>query len=291
MKSRLALSGRNCVNGMRDPPHSRTCRLSLVHHVRTSQLKGAPLSASVPAGAGAYRRTQLAAISSALVWKCKQHRQKLLRANRQYLRPRTRSLEMGFGRGRKLLPSCTRTGTSASGTISATAYPRSLPIRSSPLHSRKSPHQIRLALSQQSRAHRVCHHHGSGHCQLLTDARSPKNLLFVGQNVRGLSVDPTLIPVLDALHAVWILCSPAAFRLRNQQQQSSCVGASQNPGKWTLWSGAGVHGACSFRPLSGRSNAASSSRPLQSFPIPARQRPLVGLGRQLRNTNYRRRSQ
>ena len=66
--------------------------------------------------------------------------------------------------------------------------------------------------------------------------------------------------------------------LRYQQQHSS-----PNPGKWALRSGAGAHRACSLRPLSGRPawpNATSSSIALQSFPIPARQRPLVGLGRQ-----------
>ena len=85
---------------------------------------------------------------------------------------------MGFGCGRKLLPSCTRASTSASGTIPATApppraYPRSLPIRSSPLHSRTSPHQIRMALPQGGRAHRVCHHHGLGRISLtLTRVRA-----------------------------------------------------------------------------------------------------------------------
>ena len=85
-------------------------------------------------------------------------------------------------------------------------------------------------------------------------------------------------------------CSSAAFRLGNQQQQSFNVGASQTLGSGC--SGA-EHGACSFRPLSGRPawpNATSSSRPLQSFPIPARQRPLVGLGRQLPSTSFRQRS-
>ena len=67
-----------------------------------------------------------------------------------------------------------------------------------------------------------------------------------------------------------------------------------NPGKWTPKSGAGVHGTCSLRPLSERPawlNATSSSRPSQSFPIPARQRPLVDLGRELPNTSCRQRSQ
>ena len=65
---------------------------------------------------------------------------------RQHPRLKTRCLEMGFGCGRKLLPTCTKTGTSVSGTIPATApspraYPRSLSIRSSPFHWWKSPHQ------------------------------------------------------------------------------------------------------------------------------------------------------
>ena len=102
-------------------------------------------------------------------------REPLLWPNRQYLRLRTRSLDVRCGCGRKLLPSCPRTGTSNSGTTSATApspraCPRSLPVRSSPFHSRKSPHQIRLALPQRGRTHRVRHHDVPGHCQLLMEA-------------------------------------------------------------------------------------------------------------------------
>ena len=82
------------------------------------------------------------------------------------------------------------------------------------------------------------------------------------QNTRSL---PTLAFISP--HTLRILCSPAAFRLRNQEQQSSSVGASQ-----TLGNGrSGAHGACSFMSLSGRPawlSATSSWRPL----IPARQR-------------------
>ena len=70
---------------------------------------------------------------------------------------------------------------------------------------------------------------------------------------------------------------PAAAVLQSRRQP--------NPGKWT-GNGAAAQGDCSFRPLAGRPawpNATSSS------PIPARQRPLVGLG-QLPNTTFRQRS-
>ena len=70
----------------------------------------------------------------------------------------------------------------------------------------------------------VCHHHGPGHCQLLIDACSTQDLLFVDENNSGLSVNPTLIPV----HAALTSSVPAAFRFRDQQQQSSHVGASCN---------------------------------------------------------------
>ena len=68
-------------------------------------------------------------------------------------------------------------------------------------------------------------------------------------------------------HAVCILCSPAA----GSGISNSPLMSAPNPGKWTLRSGAGVHGT--WAP---RSNA-TSLRP-QSFPIPARQRPLAWAG-------------
>ena len=71
-----------------------------------------------------------------------------------------RPLEVGFGYDWSFLPLCPQTGTSVSGTISATApspraHPRPLPVRSSPFCSRKSPHHIRL-LSLRGVAHTEC---------------------------------------------------------------------------------------------------------------------------------------
>ena len=45
------------------------------------------------------------------VWELRHGRQPVLWANRQYLRLRTRPLEVGFGCGWRLLPPCPRTGT------------------------------------------------------------------------------------------------------------------------------------------------------------------------------------
>ena len=84
MQIRLRLFSRNCSHGMRDPLHSRIRRLSPVQRVRASQLRGAPLDASVLAGPSASRRVQLAARSSALVWELGQSRQPLFRAHRIY---------------------------------------------------------------------------------------------------------------------------------------------------------------------------------------------------------------
>ena len=157
----------------------------------------------------------------------------MLWAHRQYLRLGARPLEVGFGYDWRLLPSCPETGTSVSGTISATApspkaYPRSLPAGSSLLHSRKSPHQFRLALPQgrrEGRAHRVRHNHVSGHCQLLTGARSPVFLLSAGQTISGLTTSLTLIPVRD----VPTVFAPATFWLsvRSQPKRSSDGGKKE----------------------------------------------------------------
>ena len=187
---------------MHDPPDSRARCFFLVQCVRTAQSRGALLGAMARLG---------------------QSRQLLVWAHRQYLRLGARPLGVGFGCGWRLLPSCPRTGTSASGTILATApspkaHPRSHPIRSSPVHSRKSPHQIRLALPRAGRTHRVSHHHVPGHSQVLTEAHSPKDLLFAGRNISGLTINLTLIPVRDAL----TLFVPAAFWLSLQPQPSGC---------------------------------------------------------------------
>ena len=133
---------------------------SSVQCVRTAQSKGALLGLSVLVGPSASRRIPLAVRSNALLWGLRQNRQPLLWAHRQYLRLRARPLEVGFGCGWRLLPSSPRPRTSASGTIPATASspradPRSLPVRSSPLHSRKSAHQNRLALPQEGRTHQA----------------------------------------------------------------------------------------------------------------------------------------
>ena len=61
---------------------------------------------------------------------------------------------------------------------------------------------------------------------------------------------------LISLHAVRILCSPASFRLKKQQQQSSCVGASQ-----TLGSGRSeAEPPCTELAHSGRSLGAQHGR-------------------------------
>ena len=81
---------------------------------------------------------------------------------------------------------------------------------------------------------------------------------------------------------------PAVFRLGNQQKQSPNVCASQT------WEVDAQEQSGRARSLliqaSGRPAATSSSRPSQNFPIPARQRSLVGLSRQLPNSRCRQRS-
>ena len=113
----------------------------------------------------------------------------MLWAYRQYPRLGARPREVGFGHDWRLLPSCPQP--------SPRAYPRWHPVRSSPLRPRKSPYQIRLALPQGGRAHRVRHNHVPGHCQLLTGARSPIDLLSVEQTISGRITSLTLIPARD----------------------------------------------------------------------------------------------
>ena len=60
----------------------------------------------------------------------------------------------------------------------------------------------------------VCHHQVPGHCQLLTEARSPKDHLSAGQSISGPTTNLTLIPVYDVL----TLSVPAAFWLSLQPQ-------------------------------------------------------------------------
>ena len=151
-----------------------------------------------------------------------------------------------MGLGWRLLPTCPRTDASPAvpSRPRLLLRPDSLPIRSLPVHSRKSPRQIRLALSQGGRAHEGHHEcviiivHTT--VQLLIEALSPKDLLFVGQNrkrhlrsrqpltaerhamnppsvVQNRTPSTSLASI--SLHAVWILCSPAALRPRYQQQR------------------------------------------------------------------------
>ena len=127
---------------------SKNRRLSLMQSVRTLQFRGAPKGAPVPAGTGPFQQIQLA-VSTGIydserdVWKWE------LDVAGDY---------------------CPRVpNASASSTIPAKApfpraYPRSQPIRSSPLSVWKSPHQVRLALPQEGRAHRVCPCHVPGNC-------------------------------------------------------------------------------------------------------------------------------
>ena len=157
---RLASLVRNFRDGMHDPTDSRACCSPSVQCVRTVQIRRALLGAVTPVDTTASRRFPLAAGSSALVREFGQGRQPMLWAHRQYPRPGARPLEVGFGCGWRLLPSCPRTSTSGNDTISATApfpraYPRSLSVRASPFYLQKSLHQIRLALPEMV-AHTKC---------------------------------------------------------------------------------------------------------------------------------------
>ena len=96
-----------------------------------------------------------------------------------------------------------------------------------PFQPRLSAHGSHLTecdwLSLRSAARNRKRHHRSRRCQLLTAERQAVNPLSVVQNFRSLS---TTLPFIS-LHAVWIPCSPAAFRFREQQQQSLFGGAGQ----------------------------------------------------------------
>ena len=160
MQIRLFSLARNFGDRMHDSPCSRARCFSSMQCVLTAQSRGALPGAMVPVGASASRRppqihspcsgcTDTIYGSEPDLWK------------------------LGFGCGCGLLPSGAQTGTTGSGTIPATvsssrAYPRSLPVRSSLLHSRKSAHQNRLVLPQGGRAHRVCRQHVPGRCRQLT---------------------------------------------------------------------------------------------------------------------------
>ena len=244
---------------MHDTPGSRARCFSSVQCVRAAHSRRAPRSASVLVGPSASRRIPLAVRSNALLWGLGQNRQPLLWAHRQYLRLGARPLEVGFGCGWGLLSSSS--WTSASGTIPATAsspraYPHSIPVRSSPLHSRKSAHQNRLALPQEDRTHRERHHHVPGHCQLLTGARSLTDLRFVGESISGLITNLTLIPVRDVptvfvSAAFWLSLRPRPIRSRDGGTKAEELSGQRVriPLSAVTQGGAGsLRGACTFMP-------------------------------------------
>ena len=63
-------------------------------------------------------------------------------------------------------------------------------------HSTSDPRRL-FAEVRSGTAHRERHHQVPGHCQLLTGARSPIDLRFVGQTISGPITNLTLIPVRD----------------------------------------------------------------------------------------------
>ena len=119
-----------------------------------------------------------------------------------------------------VLPECARTSVFAE--AHRTVYPwileliRTQSVSASMVLSWKSPHRVRLALSQGGRDNRNRHlhsnrNHGQWSDSLPASCKTPENFR------------PLAIISPDA---AWNLCSLAAFWLRNQQQQPSSVGAS-----------------------------------------------------------------
>ena len=130
---------------------------------------------------------------------------------------RTRTLGVGPRRGWGLLPECARTPASPpayctvpAAVPSARAHARSISVSASMVPPRKSSR--RVALSQGCRENRK-RHLRPDRCQLLIMERQAMNLLIDTQNTRCLSTSLASI----SLTAVGILCSPAAFRFRDQQ--------------------------------------------------------------------------
>ena len=117
----------------------------------------------------------------AMVSVCRQGRWPLCRITGQYLRFRTKTLVVGTRRGWGLLRDCARTSAFASAncTVPAAVPSARTSVSASVVPPWKSPHPVRLV-----------------------------------QNTGSLSTR-----VIISLHAVWNLCSFAAFRLMNQQQQ------------------------------------------------------------------------
>ena len=147
-------------------------------------------------------------------------------ANRQHLRLRARPLEVGLGYGRRLPPSCPRSFASATCTTPATApspraHPCSLSVQASSIRSWKSPHQIRLALSQGCRKHRACHRGDPFHRQLLIEECPSMHLPYDAQNT-GCHFDTYLGQhCTDISHARSVLAQESAITAHPYRGQPS----------------------------------------------------------------------
>ena len=169
----------------------------------------------------------------------------------------------------------------ARAVLSARAHPRSLSVSASMVPTEVTSPSASGSLSGAPREPNV----SSSFTSLPTaDSGAPCNESSQ-QNTRSLSTTLAFI----SHRAVWIFCSPCS----GISNSSPLMSAPAKPfeGVAPEWSRCARN--LLNRALSGRpawSNATSSSS-LQGFPIPARQRPLVGSGRQLPNTSCRQRSQ
>ena len=132
---RLASLARNCGDECMILP---VRELTAFPHVRTSESRGAPHCASVPAGPGASRRIPLTAQPDPVPWSGCSGRADSP-CSGLTVRLRHRSLDMGSGCDRKLLPLCTRVSNSAGGTISGHgSFSESLSSPHSPSDPRRS---------------------------------------------------------------------------------------------------------------------------------------------------------
>ena len=170
---------------------------------RTSQLRGAPLGASVPASTGAHRRIEGRADSS-----CSGRTDSICDSE-----PDLWKLDLDVAGNY-----CPRVPEPK--PQPAVSFPprllRELILTHSPSDPRRSKRGSPLTkwLSlREGRAHRVCHHHCPGHCHSLNNIFP----FFVGRNISGLSINPTLIPGCAALTS----SVPAAFWLSLQPHRHS----------------------------------------------------------------------
>ena len=160
-------------------------------------------------------------------------RQPLLWANRQYLRLGTRPLEVAGD-------SCLRVPGRTPHHCSDGSFSESLssltthPTLAAPFLEVPSP-SLSGSPSGGSRTPSVsssC----SRHCQLLTEARSPKDLHFAGRNISELTFNLTFIPVRDALTlfvpaACWLSLQPQPIGGRDgRKKEKECVGKRRQNG-------------------------------------------------------------